>query len=39
MDFLAVSGVNDPDFILANDSDVVVIVGDEEALWYKLFLI
>ena len=39
MDFLAATGVDDPDFFFANDSNIMVIVGNEEALWYKIVLL
>ena len=38
MDFLATTGIDDPNFIFAYDSDIMVIVGNEEALRHKIVL-
>ena len=38
MDFLADTGIDDPNFLFSYDSDIMVIVGNEEALWHKIVL-
>lgn len=38
MDFLAVARVNDPNFGLAYDADIIIIVGNEETLRFKILL-
>ena len=38
MNFLAATGVNDPNFFSANDSNIMVIVGNEESLGHKIIL-